>query len=155
MKFTKDEKKLIEYTKKKVSEHVKKRKGAGLYDALYAFVLSESGKIYEGTPIECTQQNANCCAERVALANMILNETENAKVSCILTADPVPENSSLKAITLCGACRSALIDYATKNSSILCTSYIRHKNNWTIFERIDKYKPSELYPHPYVPVNWD
>jgi cytidine deaminase len=153
--FTPEENKLILHAKKRLLQIFKMRKSKNLYDNLISFVLSESGKIYEGCPLECIQPNANCCAERIAIANMVINETEKVKIKCILVADAIPENSSFKPTVPCGVCRSVITEFATKNTFILCTSYIRHKKGWTIFEKIDKYEPNKLYPFPYQPIKWD
>lgn len=154
MMFTKEEKDLIEYAKKRVFELCKLRKSKEFHDTLYAFVLSESGKIYGGVPLECFQPNGSCCAERIALANMRLAETEKAKAVCILISDPAP-NKKIKATMPCGTCRSVFTEFAKEDATVLCTSFIRKKDNWEIFARIDKYKARELYPHPYIAINWN
>jgi len=64
MKFTKDEKKLIAYAKRKILEYCKKYKAKGLFPKIFSFVLSKNGKIYEGASFESTLPECNICAER-------------------------------------------------------------------------------------------
>jgi cytidine deaminase len=152
--FTLEEKKLIEYAKKKIFQYSKMRKEQGLYDIIYAFVLSESGKIYNGACFESTLPQCNICAERHAIANLILAETEKARIKCIFVAGPVPRKSK-KTIAPCGMCRHVINEFSTQKTSIICSEFIRNEKNWEMFPRIDKYKIKELYPHPYEPINWD
>jgi len=153
VKFTPDEKKLIDCAKKAIVKYNKLRKANGGIDTLYSFVMSDSGKIYDGACLESNLSNGSLCAERHAIANMILKESYKAKVKAIVIADPVPKvqkNSTLP----CGTCRHIIREFGKANTSVICIQYIELKNEWT-FSKIEKYKICELYPHSYTPVKWD
>lgn len=155
MEFTSDEKKLIEYARKRILQYCKMRKSKDLYDVIYAFVLSESGKIYEGTPLEVVQPNGSFCAERHAIANMVLAESEKAKIVSIFTAGPVPKRGDNKGSAPCGVCRSVISEFSTPETSIICSEFIKNENDWELFPSMDKYKVKDLYPNAYVPVKWE
>lgn len=152
--FTPEEQKLIAYSKDKILKHVETRKNKELSDIIFAFVISESGNIYEGNAFEPQQPYAGFCAERHAIANMILVETEKAKIISILTAGPVPKVSK-KSILPCGLCRFTILEYATPSTTFLASEFIRNENDWNIFPKIEKYFISELCPAPYEPVKWE
>lgn len=152
--LTKEEKTLVEYARKKIVEYVKKRKKNELCDILYAFALSESGKIYDGACFESNLPQTNICAETHAISNMLLAETEKAKVRALLVAGPVPRKTE-KAITPCGRCRHVLNEFGTDKTTVICSEFIRNEKDWQMFPRIDKYRVKELYPHPYTPIKWD
>ena len=84
IQLTKDEKKLVEYAKTAVVRYNKKRHSTGGIDTLYAFVMPDSGKIYDGACLESTISTGVICGERHAIANMILQETYNAKIKSIV-----------------------------------------------------------------------
>lgn len=147
MKFTKDEKKLIEYAKQRILEYAKMRKSLGLYDTIYAFILSESKSIYEGTPLDLPS-STGFCAERHAIANMILKESEKAKIKVLLAVGPVPQEST-KPSTPCGACRLAISEFGSEKTIILCSTFVRKKDGWVIFPKIKRFKIEELYPYPW------
>lgn len=151
--FTSDEKKLIEHAKEAVVKYNKLRKVKGGIDTLYAFVMSDSGKIYDGACFETTISNGNICGERHAIANMVLNEAYKARVKHVVVADPVPEVQK-SSITPCGTCRHVIWEMGTPNTTVICIQYIQLKDGW-IFPKIEKYKIKELYPHPCTPVKWD
>ena len=88
--LTKDEKKLVDFARKKILEYSKMRKAKGLYDSLYAFVLSDGGNIYVGKPLESNLSPANHCAEAQAISVMLLEETEKAKIKSILIFFYIP-----------------------------------------------------------------
>jgi cytidine deaminase len=150
--FTPHEKKLISYAKKAVVKYNKLRQSKGGIDTLYSFVLSDSGKIYDGACLE-TNFAANICAERHAIANMILKESYRAKVRSIVVADPVPAVQK-RSTTPCGACRQIIIDFGSPTTTVLCMQYMRQKSGW-IFPKIEKFSIKALYPHPFKPVVWD
>jgi len=145
--FTSDEKKLIEHARQRVLEICKRRKSRNLYDTIVAFVLSYSGNIYEGIPLELPS-GIGFCAERHAIANMILEETEKARIKILLLAWPVSE-SQIKPITPCGACRMAISEFGTNETTILCSEFVRKVDGWEIFPKIWKFKIEDLYPHPW------
>lgn len=152
--FSSDEKKLIGYARNKVLQYCKLRKSKGFCDLFYSFVLSDSGRIYDGAAAESNQPQAGFCAERHAIANMLLAETEKAKIVSILVAGPVPKKSK-EAATPCGICRIMIHEFSTSKTSVLCSDFIRKGKGWVVFPKIDKYSIKELYPHPYISVGWD
>ena len=141
VKLTLDERKLVEYARGRVLEICESRKGKGLYDVTVAFVLSDGGNVYEGIPLELPS-GTGFCAERHAIANMVLNETEKAKIKILLVAGPVPEPQT-KPITPCGACRTAINEFGTEETTILCSEFIRKDDGWEIFPKIWKFNPWE------------
>ena len=151
--FTPDERKLINHAKKAIVKYNKLRKAKGGIDTLYAFVLSDSGKIYDGACFETNLSHSNICAERHAIANMVLNETYKAKVKSIVVADPVPCVQK-HSTPPCGTCRHVIREFGKLDTTIICMQYIQRKTDW-IFPKIEKHKIKELYPRPYIPVKWE
>jgi cytidine deaminase len=151
--LTKDEKKLVEHAKKAVVKYNKKRQSKGGIDTLYSFVMSDSGKIYDGACLETTISSGVLCAERHAIANMILQETYSAKIKSVVVADPVPKVQK-NGTTPCGTCRHVIWELGVPDTTIICMQYIRHKDRWT-FPKLEKHTIKKLYPNPYKMVNWD
>ena len=89
--MTADEIKLVEYSKKAIVKYNKIRHANAGIDTLYAFLLSEAGKIYDGASFEPDIPHASICGERCAIANMVLRESYKARVKSIVVADPVPK----------------------------------------------------------------
>jgi len=148
--FTPTEKKLIEHAKKAVVRYNKQRKAKGDIDTLYAFVMSTSGRIYDGACFE--SQISGICGERHAIANMTLEEGYNTKLKHVVVADPVPkiqENSK----TPCGTCRNIIWERGTPDTTIICVQYIQEKDGWT-FPKMEKHTIKGLYPRPNKPVDW-
>jgi len=153
--LTKNEEEIVEYARERIMEHAKKRWENGLHDVLYAFVLSESGEIYEGKPFESSQPSFNFCAERHAINQMQFEETEESKIEAVLVAGPVPDKDH-KGTMPCGACRHAINEFGDKNTTVIATNFIRREGGeWNIFPKIQKFPISELYPEAYEPVEWD
>ena len=152
--YNNEEKKLIEYAKKTIIKYCKERRKKGLYDIIYAFVLSNSGKIYTGACFESNLTQANICAETHAISNMVLAETEKAKVRSLLVAGPVPRESK-RSITPCGRCRHVINEFGTPNTTVLCSEFIKLKKGWKLFPKIQKYTIRELYLFPYMPTKWE
>lgn len=148
--FTPSEKKLIEHAKKSIVKYNKRRKAAGGVDTIYSFVMSAGGKIYEGACLETAQ--GSVCAERHAIANMVLGETYKAKIKHIAVADPVPRKQA-ESTTPCGMCRHVIWERGP-DATVICIQYIRQKNGWT-FPKVEKHAIKQLYPHPYTQVKWD
>jgi cytidine deaminase len=151
-KFTPDEKKIIEYAKKAIVRYNKKRRIKGGIDTLYAFVMSDSGKIYDGACLETTISNGNVCGERHAIANMVLKESYKAKIRHIVVADPVPKKQR-NSTTPCGTCRHMIWELGTPNTTVICIQYMRQKDGW-IFPKTEKHKIKALYPRPYLQIKW-
>jgi cytidine deaminase len=155
IKFTSDEKKLIEHAKKSIVKYNKIRHKKKDIDTLYSFLMSDSGKIHDGACFEPNIAQATICGERHAIANMALNESRNSKIKYIVVADPVP-NVQKKSTPPCGTCRHLIWQFGTPKTTVILMQYIQRKNGW-IFPKIEKYSIKELYPHPYEPIEglWD
>ena len=151
--FTSQEKKLISHAKRAIVKYNRMRHSHGGIDTLYAFLMSESGKIYDAACLETNIQHANICAERHAIANMVLNESYSAKIRSIVVADPVPEIQK-NSTPPCGTCRHLIWEFGNPNTTVLCLQYIQQKNGW-IFPKMQKYTIKQLYPKAYVPVQWE
>ncbi|NCO96925.1 MAG: hypothetical protein COY38_02160 [Candidatus Aenigmarchaeota archaeon CG_4_10_14_0_8_um_filter_37_24] len=151
--FAKDEERIISHAKEAVVKYNKLRKAKGGIDTLYAFVMSDSGKIYDGACLETNLSHSNICAERHAIANMILQETYKAKVKIVVVADPVPKIQE-HSTPPCGTCRHIIREFGKPDTTIILMQYIQQKTGW-VFPKIEKHKIKELYPRPYVPVKWD
>lgn len=149
--FTPDEKRLIVYAKKAIVKYNKKRKARGEFDTIYSFVMSDSGKIYDGACLE-SAAHGSVCAERHSIANMVLKEGYKTRIKCILVADPVPKVQK-KSTTPCGTCRHVIWERG-QDATVICLQYMRQKNGW-IFPAIQKHTVQELYRHPYTQIKWD
>jgi cytidine deaminase len=153
--FTLDEKKLIEHAKKAIVKYNKIRHKKGDINTLYSFLMSDSGKIYDGACFEPNIAQATICGERHAIANMSLWESRKAKIKYIVVVDPVPRVQK-KSTLPCGTCRHLIWQFGTPKTTVICVQYIQSKKSWT-FPKIEKFYIKELYPHPYEPVEglWD
>lgn len=116
--FTQDERKLINHAKEMVIKYNKQRHANGGIDTIYAFVLSDSGKIYDGACLESTIGAAGVCAERLAIGNMILKETYKAKIISVVTFDPVPKEQEY-GTTPCGACRHVIWEHGNPDTTVI------------------------------------
>lgn len=155
MKFTKDEMKLIEYAKKNLPKFLERRRKKGLYDTYYVCVLSDSGKMYEGSPFISNLEPAIICAERVAIANMVFYETEKARIKSILLLGPIGKGGNL---TPCGLCRTIIYELSGGKATVLCAgAYFENtqKDFEFLFKKIKKFKIKDLYPSPWNDGKWD
>jgi cytidine deaminase len=154
-KMTADEMKLVEYSKEAIIKYNKIRHSNGGIDTLYAFLLSEKGSIYDGASFEPNIAHASVCAERCAIANMVLQESYKAKIKSIVVADPVPGVQE-KSTPPCGTCRHLIWSHGTPDTTVILMQYIQGKKGWT-FPKIEKYRIADFYPFPYEPVEgrWD
>ncbi|MFB6158530.1 MAG: hypothetical protein ABEJ95_02600 [Candidatus Nanohalobium sp.] len=153
--LTEHEEELIEYARERIEEHAKNRWENDLYDVIYAFVLSESGEIYEGKPFESSQPSFNFCAERHAINQLQYEETEYSKIEAVLVAGPVPDKDH-KGTMPCGACRHAINEFGDKDTTVLVSNFVRkERGEWNLFPQIQKFQIQELYPEAYEPVEWD
>ena len=153
VKLTQDEQRLVDHAKQAVVKYNKLRQAKGEDDTLYAFVLSDSGKIFEGACFETDLEHANICGERHAIANMILEETYKAKIISVVITDPVPEMQE-DSTTPCGTCRSIIWEFKAPKTTILSLQYMRNKENY-VFPKVEKHTIKELYPDAYEPVEWE
>jgi cytidine deaminase len=151
--LTKGEKRLVKHAKRAVIEYSKKRHSRGGRDTLYAFVMSDSGKIYDGACLETTISNGSICGERHAIANMVLQETYSAKIKSVVVVDPVPRVQK-NSTTPCGTCRHVIWENGAPGTTIICIQYIWQKNGW-IFPKMEKHTIKKLYPNAYEMVKWD
>ena len=152
MPFSKDEQKLVKHTKESIAKYNRLRQSKGGIDTLYSFVMSESGKIYDGACLESSVSAGAVCAERHAIANMILAESYSTKIKHIVVADPVPriqKNSTAP----CGTCRHVIWEMGPE-ATVILIQYVRQKSGWA-FPKIEKRRIRDLYPSPYIPVKWE
>ncbi len=149
--LTLDEQKLVDYSKEAIIKYNKMRHANGGIDTLYSFLLSDSGKIYEGAALE----PAVVCGERHAIANLVLQESYKAKIKTILVADPVPYMQE-SGTPPCGACRQVIWQHANPETTVILLQYVQGKEGWT-FPKLEKFTIKELYPRPYGPKEglWD
>lgn len=153
--LTLEEKRLVEYAKEAVLKYNKIRHDKGGIDTLYSFILSDSGKIYDGGCFEANIAHASICAERHTIANMVLQESYKAKIKSIVVADPVSEEQE-HGTPPCGTCRHVIWNHGTPETTVILMQYVQGKDGYT-FPKIEKYLIKDLYPHPYEPKEnlWD
>ncbi|HMD85927.1 MAG TPA: hypothetical protein VKO18_14625 [Terriglobia bacterium] len=153
--LTPNEQKLVDYAKEAIVAYNKMRRERGGVDTLYSFLMSDSGKIYEGLCFEPNIAHATVCGERHAIQNMVLKESYKAKIETILVADPVPEVQE-NGTPPCGTCRHLIWQFGKPDATVILMQYIQRKKRWG-FPKMVKYTIKELYPHPYEPVEglWD
>lgn len=153
--LTAEEIRLLEYSKEAIIRYNKIRHTHDDIDTLYSFLLSDSGKIYDGACFESNISHASVCGERHAIANMILHESYKAKIKSIIIADPIPEIQE-KSTPPCGTCRHLIWTHGKSETSVILMQYIQGKDSWT-FPKIEKYTIKDFYPHPYEPKKglWD
>lgn len=149
-KLTSDEKRLLAYSKKAVVKNNKMRHKNGGIDTLYSFLVSHSGKIHDGACLETNLAHAVVCAERHAIANMILQESYQAKIKSIVVAAPFPKLQQ-HGTPPCGTCRHLIGEFGAPGTTVVLLQYIQGQNGWT-FPKFEKFAIKELYPLPYQPV---
>jgi len=149
MQLTPNEKKLIAHAKKQVVRFNKMRLSKGEVDTVYAFILSYSGKIHDGACLETPLKHVTICAERHAIANMIMSESYNVKIKSIVVADPVPELQK-HGRSPCGTDRHLIWHYGTPKTTVLLMQCVLRKSGFT-FPQIEKYNIKQLYPIQYEP----
>lgn len=103
-----------------------------------AAVLSESGKIYTGCNVENASFGLSICAERVAIFKAISAGEKKIREICVVA----------KSATPCGACRQVIMEFADKNSNIICVDWqpLEKKK-----EKITIIKISKLLYKPFNP----
>ena len=155
LNLTPDEKRLVEYSQEAIVKYNKIRHANGGIDTLYAFVLSDKGKIYDGASYEPNIAHASVCGERCAIANMVLQESYKAKIKSIVVADPVPEVQEY-GTPPCGTCRHLIWSHGVPETTVILMQYIQGKEGWT-FPKLEKYTIKDFYPLPYEPKDgiWD
>jgi cytidine deaminase len=121
-----NERKLVDYSKKAIAKYNKMRHREGNVDTLYAFLLADSGKIYDGGCFEASLAHVTVCAERHAIANLIMNGSYQSKIKAIVVADPVPKVQK-KSTPPCGTCRHLIWCQGTPKTSVILMQYIQTK----------------------------
>lgn len=145
--------KFLENARQRIRTHARKRRQAGHTDKLYTVVQSKSGDLYVGIPFETSMTQANFCAERHAINNMLCREPDSGAVERILVATPAPDETS-NPTTPCGACRHAIHQFSD-DATVYCATFVRETDGWTMFPRIDQYSATELYPDHHGHPSWD
>jgi cytidine deaminase len=153
--LTPAEKRLVEYSQEAIVKYNKIRHANGGIDTLYAFVLSDKEKIYDGASYEPNIVHASVCGERCAIATMVLQESYKAKIKSIVVADPVPEVQEY-GTPPCGTCRHLIWSHGMPETTVILMQYIQGKEGWT-FPTLQKYTIKDFYPLPYEPKEglWD
>ena len=153
--LTSEEERLVQYSQEAIVKYNRIRHANGGIDTLYAFVLSDKGQIYDGASYEPNITHASVCAERCAIANMILQESYQAKVRSIVIADPVPEIQE-HGTPPCGTCRHLIWFHGTPETTVLLLQYVQGRVGWT-FPKLERYTNKDFYPFPYEPKEglWD
>ncbi|MFY9462623.1 MAG: hypothetical protein WAP52_00355 [Candidatus Sungiibacteriota bacterium] len=149
MVFTPSEKQTVEHAKKTIARYNRQRHAKGGIDTLYAFLISENRIIYEGAAFEPNLPHAAICAERHAIANLVMNEAYHSKIKSIVIADPVPRVQE-KSTPPCGTCRHLIWQFGMPDTSVILMQYIQGKDIWT-FPKIEKLIIKDIYPYPYEP----
>ncbi|MGE5603331.1 MAG: hypothetical protein ACM30E_09785 [Nitrososphaerales archaeon] len=153
--LTGEERRLVEHARQAVVGYNTMRHARGGIDTLYAFLLSESGAIYDGAAYEANLAHATICAERFAIADMVLHESYAARIRAILVADPVPEVQE-RSTPPCGTCRHLIWAHGRPDTRVILMQYIQTKAGW-IFPKLEVLAANVLYPYPYEPQQglWD
>jgi cytidine deaminase len=153
--LTLGEKRLVEYSQEAIVKYNKIRHANGGIDTLYAFVLFDKEKIYEGASYEPNIAHASVCGERCAIATMVLHESYKAKITSIVVADPVPEVQE-HGTPPCGTCRHLIWSHGMPDTTVMLLQYIQGEQAWT-FPALQKYTIKDFYPLPYEPQEglWD
>ena len=155
MDLTQEEQELVEYAQAAVVRYNRMRHANGGIDTLYAFILSEGGKIHDGACYEASLSHASICAERLAIANMVMQESYQAKIKSIVILDCVPEVQE-NSTPPCGTCRHLIWAHGSPETSVILVQYIQRKSGW-VFPVVEKYQAKDFYPYPYEPKEgkWD
>ncbi len=153
--LTPEETRLVEHAKEAIVRYNMMRHFHGGIDTLYAFLLSENGEIYDGASYEPNIAHASVCAERFAIADMVLHESYAAKIKAIVVADPVPEVQE-RSTPPCGTCRHLIWFHGSPDTTVVLMQYIQTKAGWT-FPKLEVHTAKDLYPLPYEPKAglWD
>ncbi len=125
------------------------RHSRGGIDTLYAFLLADSGAIYDGASYEPNLEHASVCAERCAIANMVLHESYAARIKAIVVADPVPGIQE-RSTPPCGTCRHLIWFHGQPDTTVILMQYIQTTTGW-IFPKVEVYSARDFYPLPYEP----
>jgi cytidine deaminase len=86
---------------------------------------------------------------KAAIANMVMQESYQARIKSIVIADPVPEIQATSTPP-CGTCRHLIWAHGSAETSVILMQYIQKKSGW-VFPVIEKYSAKDFYPYPYSP----
>ena len=155
LRLSSEESRLVEYAKEAIVKYNAIRHANSGIDTLYAFLLAESGEIYDGASYEPNIAHATVCAERCAIADMVLHESYAASIKAIVVADPVPEVQE-RSTPPCGTCRHLIWFHGKADTKVILMQYIQRRIGWT-FPKLEIHRAAELYPFPYEPKEglWD
>ncbi|NHX37638.1 MULTISPECIES: cytidine/deoxycytidylate deaminase family protein [Halolamina] len=153
MSQSEEARKFIEQARQRIRTHAQKRRHAGQTDKLYAVVQSKTGNLYVGIPLETSMPQANFCAERHAINNMLYTEPDSGAVERILVATPAPDETT-NPTTPCGACRHVIHQFSN-DATIYCATFVRETDGWTMFPRVDEYSAKDMYPNHHGHPSWD
>ena len=103
-----------------------------------AAIKTESNACYSGCNVENASYGLTICAERNAIANMVVNQKEKLKQVVIYT--------EAKNLTPpCGACRQVIAEFADENTQVIATNHLNESKAWTAFELLpDAFTPKDL-----------
>jgi len=103
-----------------------------------AAVMGMSGKIYTGCNVENASFGLSICAERAAIFKAVSMGEKKIKDICVVA----------KSATPCGACRQVILEFADKDSNVICVDWqpIEGKK-----EKITVIKVKKLIYKPFNP----
>lgn len=153
--MTAEELQLIEHAKLEIVRFNAIRHDRGGQDTLYSFLRSDSGSFFAGASFEPNIAHATVCAERCAIATMVLEESYSARIRHIVVADPVPFVQPLSTPP-CGTCRHLVWSFGSAETSVILMQYVQSLDGWT-FPTVERLLIGDLYPFPYEPKSdlWD
>lgn len=103
-----------------------------------AAVKTESNACYSGCNVENASYGLTICAERNAIANMVVNQKEKLLQVVIYT-------EAKKLTPPCGACRQVIAEFADENTQVIATNHLNESKVWTAFELLpDAFTPEDL-----------
>lgn len=83
--------------------------------AVGAALLSDTKKIFCGANVENASYGLTCCAERAAIFAAVAAGMRRIKALLVLADTSAP-------VSICGACRQVIAEFADEHSIILCTT---------------------------------
>lgn len=152
--LTQNEQKLVAHAKEGVARYTTQRHARNGIGTLYGFLVTTEGHIYDGASFEPNIAHATTCAERHAIANLVMNEGYDSKIESMVVADPVPSIQE-KGTPPCGTCRHLIWQFGTLDTSVIFMQYIQERDKkgnpvWT-FPKMEQHVMKDLYPYPYEP----
>lgn len=103
-----------------------------------AAIKTQSNACYSGCNVENASYGLTTCAERNAIANMVINQKETIEQVVIYT-------EAKKLTPPCGACRQVIAEFSDENTVVIATNHLNEHKVWTIFELLpDAFTPKDL-----------